>query len=551
MLKSRGWTLAIVAGLALTAAQASAVVNIDVECAEPSEGTAVCDVVLNSDGGEIVGGMQNDLLFDNAAIDLTSATKCRINNDISFFQPGCMEDPITGPCKNLSSALNVCGGDPQPPGCPEGADEGTTRYRGIIAATAFPNTNEIPNGSVLYSCTFDVVDEAALPSIVTNSNIVVSDPQGTRIDEVGGSDGQVGEGAVETPTPEPTEEPTPEPTEPPGGAAVNIDVECAEPSEGTAVCDVVLNTDGSAIVGGMQNDLLFENGVINLTSATKCRINNDISFFQPGCMEDPIVGPCKNLSSALNVCGGDPQPPGCPEGSDEGTTRYRGIIAATAFPNTNEIPNGSVLYSCTFDVVDEAALPSIVTNSNIVVSDPQGTRIDDVGGSDGQVGEGVVETPTPEPTEEPTEVPTDTPAVPTDTPAAPTATPEPTATATNTQAPAETPGETTTTVAEDAEEGDRQLVLVDASAFPAAGIIQVGTFVNELSYSNKTGNTLTLTTPLTAGVSAGTPVTLIAGIVFFDDDDGCNIAAQGSTNSKALWLLVPLLGVVALRRRLR
>jgi MYXO-CTERM domain-containing protein len=115
----------------------------------------------------------------------------------------------------------------------------------------------------------------------------------------------------------------------------------------------------------------------------------------------------------------------------------------------------------------------------------------------------------------------------------------------------QTPGETTTTVAEDADEGARQLVLVDASAFPAAGIIQVGTFVNELSYASKAGNTLNLTAPLTAGVSAGTPVTLIAGIVFFDDDDGCNIAAQGNTNSRALWLLVPVLGVVALRRRRR
>jgi hypothetical protein len=149
----------------------------------------VIDVSLFSDGNA-VGGMQNDVIFDNSIINLPSAASCRINPEIGLFPGGssCLDDPSIGACKNLSSVLTQCGGSPQPQGCPAGAGTNISVFRGIIAATAAPNDNEIPDG-VLYTCTFSVVNAAGLPTVLTNSNIVVSDPLGERIEPVGGSDG--------------------------------------------------------------------------------------------------------------------------------------------------------------------------------------------------------------------------------------------------------------------------------------------------------------------------------------------------------------------------
>src|SRR5690606_7329343 len=94
---------------------------------------------------------------------------------------------------------------------------------------------------------------------------------------------------------------------------------------------------------------------------------------QPGCEEDPVVGPCKTLSRNLASCGATPTPPGC-EGQPANISRFRGIIAATAVPNNNETPDGSVLYTCDFTVVGE--VPAELVNSNVVASDPTGTRLE-------------------------------------------------------------------------------------------------------------------------------------------------------------------------------
>jgi cysteine-rich repeat protein len=155
--------------------------------------------------------------------------------------------------------------------------------------------------------------------------------------------------------------------------------------------DVTLRTGGFS-VGGLQNDIIFDNTQVSL-AVGDCRINPAISSTQASCKEDPVVGPCKNLSKTLKQCGTSPQPPGCPTTAGSNLSVFRGIVAASAVPNTNSIPDGSVLYTCTFSVV--GALPATLTNSNVVASEPDGTRLTDVTGSNGAItstcGDGIVD----------------------------------------------------------------------------------------------------------------------------------------------------------------
>lgn len=167
--------------------------------------------------------------------------------------------------------------------------------------------------------------------------------------------------------------PTPTATATPTGLQINIS-KVVVGGQAKVTVDVLLAT-GTTSVGGAQNDILFDNRIVNLPSATACRINVAIGDRDPNCEEEDITAPCKTLSRQLSVCGGEVQPPGCPVGATSTTSRFRGIIAATAVPNDNPIPSG-ILYSCEFDVVNASLLPAILTNNNVVVSDPVGNRVE-------------------------------------------------------------------------------------------------------------------------------------------------------------------------------
>jgi hypothetical protein len=410
-----------------------ATVAIDVGSAVAgADGKAPINVTLST-GGATVGGMQNDIIFDNTQVSLV-AGDCRINAAISNTQASCEEDPVVGPCKNLSKTLKQCGASPQPPGCPADAGTNLSVFRGIVAATAVPNTNEIPDG-VLYTCTFTAI--GTLPATLTNSNIVASEPDGTRLTDVTGSNGVISGAGGATPTNTQAAEPTPTPT----GVQINV-ARVTPGADNKAPVDVTLISGGFS-VGGMQNDIIFDNTQVSLV-AGDCKINAAISNIQASCEEDPVVGPCKNLSKTLKQCGASPQPPGCPADAGTNLSVFRGIVAATAVPNTNEIPDG-VLYTCTFTAI--GTLPATLTNSNIVASEPDGTRLTEVSGADGDVHSvGPPNTPT-----NTVEVsPTDTPA-PTNTPTIAVATATRTATvrATNTATPTPPSGTVTPTEEED------------------------------------------------------------------------------------------------------
>lgn len=170
----------------------------------------------------------------------------------------------------------------------------------------------------------------------------------------------------------------------PPGALVNVGNGTVNPNN-QVVIEVILS-DGGNIVGGLQNDIVFRNTAVNMPSAARCVLNPALGPFPqgpggPSCEDDTSIGPCKTLNRDLRNCGDTPLPQGCPA-QDPTLSRFRAIIAATGTPNSNRIPSG-LLYTCTFDVVNIAQLPTVLDNMNIVVSDPLGERITDVGGSDG------------------------------------------------------------------------------------------------------------------------------------------------------------------------
>jgi hypothetical protein len=323
-------------------------------------------------GNVAVGGFQNDIIFDNTKVQLSSVSACRINPEIGLNPSGgaCEDNPSVGPCKNLNRSLNRCGGSPQADGCPTGAGSNISVFRAIIAATAVPNTNPIPSG-VMYTCTFTVLNP---PAHLGNSGLVVANPNGMRLNAV------ALDGSIDTNAPPAT--PTPI------AGAPRIAIESAIATGSTVAINVTLATDGAA-VGGFQNDIIFDNTKVQLSGVSACRINPEIGLNPSGgaCEDSPSVGPCKNLARSLRSCGTSPQGEGCPVGAGSNISVFRGVLAATAVPNTNSIPSG-VMYTCTFSVVNPAALPAHLGVGKVVVAAPSGRPLASVGI------DGVIETET-------------------------------------------------------------------------------------------------------------------------------------------------------------
>lgn len=219
--------------------------------------------------------------------------------------------------------------------------------------------------------------------------------------------------------------------------SVQIDIGSASAdAEGIASIPVSLVSAGDA-VGGMQNDILFDNTIVSLAGATSCQLNPAIGT-PPECFDDPdnTSLPCKTMNRRLRQCGTTPQPAGCPEGSGPNMSVFRALIAPTAVLTMNPIPDG-VLYTCVFQVVDADRLPAALNNRDVLVSDPMGGRLTPVVAGDGAV------LPPPEQTSTPTETPT--PTVSATAASTPTATITPTSTQTPTQSL--TPTDTATSTA--------------------------------------------------------------------------------------------------------
>lgn len=229
--------------------------------------------------------------------------------------------------------------------------------------------------------------------------------------------------------------PFPAQATPSGSVQIDIGSASAD-AEGIASIPVSLVSAGAA-VGGMQNDILFDNTIVSLAGVTSCQINPAIGT-PPECFDDPgnTSLPCKTMNRRLRQCGADPQPPGCPEGAGPDLSVFRALIAPTAVLTMNPIPDG-VLYTCVFQVVDAGRLPAALSNRDVSVSDPIGVRLTPVVAGDGAV------LPTPEPTPTATETSTPTRSA----TAADTQTPTITSTATLTPTQSPTPADTATSTA--------------------------------------------------------------------------------------------------------
>jgi MYXO-CTERM domain-containing protein len=250
---------------------------------------------------------------------------------------------------------------------------------------ALDNLDPIPDGATLYTCDVEIAAGASGSFPLTCANPGAGDPDGVRI----GADCTDGAITVAVPS-----------------VATLVVGEAVGAAGDDVPLDVSLQT--TVDVAGTQNDLTFpdEAGVV---------ADNDGA---PTCSVNPAIN--KN-GTAFSF-----QPPGCTPGTD--CTGIRALVLSLS--NVNPIPSGSVLYTCTVSIAEDAASGTYdVVCSNAGASDPGGTSLP-TECLDGEIVVGV----------QPTRTFTPTPTVPTNTPTAgtPSATPTVTATGTLTVSPTRT-----------------------------------------------------------------------------------------------------------------
>lgn len=236
---------------------------------EPNQ--AVVEVTVT---GQSVGGTQNDILFDRSIVDLPSVTRCRIAPAISAAHPDCDEEMPLLPCKTMVRDLVDCGATPSAPGC-SGQSAQTGRFRAVVAAIAAPNNNTIRSGSVVYTCVFDVVDRSRLPAVLSNANIVISDPYGRRL-EASGRNGAILDVAVE-PDPTPTVSPTATATQTPSATPTRTPSATPSPSPTPPrpVCAGDCNGDGRVAVNEIVRAIAIALGSVSWEECPAADRNGD------------------------------------------------------------------------------------------------------------------------------------------------------------------------------------------------------------------------------------------------------------------------------------
>lgn len=340
-----------------------------------TDGTATVEVILHS-GGHVVGALANRFLFDTRVIRLAGLGACTIDPGIGSNSPGCKEDPPRGLCLVLNRNIINCGEQPDARGC-NGEPAYMSEFIGLIFDRAEVPPREIPDGSTLFRCKFDVVDVAALPTVLKNVLVDLSDPFGNRIEGTG-SDGLVSLDPAAPPTripvatPTPGSMPTATATARPGQSAI-IYYRIDESREAGRV--VLSATLAGENVGGVQNDLVFDGRVLQPSGEHPCRIDDAVSDRHEECDSYPIVLPCLGLSVHRDSCAEYPWIPSC-QGQAAHDDRLR--VALTRFDVSNEtpIPNGAELFTCSFDIINAGLLPASILLREPAAESPQGNHIE-------------------------------------------------------------------------------------------------------------------------------------------------------------------------------
>jgi YVTN family beta-propeller protein len=315
---------------------------------------AIVEVTLHA-AGMLVAGTQNDLSFEAStaiAAKPNGRPDCTVNPDIN---------------KGATAFLF------QPVGCTPGTD--CTALRALVIAA--DNTDPIADGAVLYTCTVQVAIDTPpgmypLHIFGTSSGTPSGDALSTA-----GTDGEIDVGTPPGATPIPTWTPIPTPTAAPATSPptvtptatqialtpMSVDVGSATGQAGGRVSvDVSLQTGGNA-VAGVQNDLAFDPN-------TPVAANAD---GRPDCTVNPAIDK-ESTSFAF-------EPPQCTPGTS--CTAIRGVIFSTG--NTDPIADGSVLYSCRFNIGRSAAPGNYPLRiSGAIGSDPHGNSLA-ADGTDGEI----------------------------------------------------------------------------------------------------------------------------------------------------------------------
>lgn len=318
---------ALTAGAVLMLAAQAHAVNLTISDAQGPAGSLVSVTVTLASEGSVVAGTENLIAFPTGAriAALANGTPdCEVNEAIM---------------KSLSDAFQPadCEETPEDPPC--------TGYKGIIIS--LENTDEIPDGSLLYTCQVQIAEDATGTLPLVCSEPGASDPDGEPLTTTC-TDGEITVGGdVATPTetvggPTDTpsgETPTPTPTSAVAAAVSLLVGEGSGEQGGEVAIEVALqiNTLGTE-VAGTENVITFTGGIGGAIRGKK-RANGS-----PDCTVNEAI--MKNVSAAF-------QPPMCETETNEAPcTAIKALILS--LDNVEPIETGQVLYSCIFEI-DELA----------------------------------------------------------------------------------------------------------------------------------------------------------------------------------------------------
>jgi len=358
MRKTRGRTAIVgsllAAGLLCLGAIAAQAAELVVSNASGDPGTPVTFTVTLNAQGASVAGTQSDIAFDPANIPVAAKANghpnCTVNPDISKG------------ATSFAFRPNACTG------------AACTAVRALVLAT--DNTDPIPDGSVLFTCTVDIAATASGTFPLTQTGIILSDPNGVKVTPATSVDGSVTAGTA-GPTPTPTTATVACPTARPAPAGPGLWI--PDQSEPPAVTSITVKlAAGGAMIAGTQSDITFP-----IAGPIAAKANG-----HPDCAVNPDIS--KGATSFAF------RPNGC-TGTD--CTAVRALVLAT--DNTDPIPDGSVLFTCNVAVGSSASGNLDYTFSGVILSDPNGTKVPDTGDQDGLIcvplGPPTSPTPTPVP----------------------------------------------------------------------------------------------------------------------------------------------------------
>lgn len=294
----------------------------------PTSAAAVVSVVVGSATGKPGDQVTIDVTLHTAGFAVVG-----VQNDITFFPGetslvGCTVNPELG--KNLT-AFGLA-------------------YSGLRAIVFGTNVDPIPDGAVLYTCTFNVTPGAAPGDWpLSIARVGASSPEGQELPVAGSN------GFITVPGTRPTRTPTPSPA--PVEPAIVVDSVSAAPGEKIPVS--VRLRAGGATVAGTQNDLEFDGVAVRVVANANGR---------PDCLVNPDID---KPSTGFAF-----QPPGC-SGSE--CTAVRALVLS--FATVDPIPDGATLYTCTVSVSEDATpfVEHPLGIAGVMMSDPSGQPVDGIG----------------------------------------------------------------------------------------------------------------------------------------------------------------------------